>query len=203
VIAAAADVCSDPKMAFARENRTRAKSRWEAKSRREIDASPNSRKAIEELFKEHSEFVARSAYRLLGRNDEVDDVVQDVFVNLFRKLDTIRNQDAIRAWLITTTVRIARRRLRLRRFGFLLRGDQRVDPLILEGMAPSVEGRLALRTIHRALETVSVNARFAWILQHLEQLGLDDVARVLGCSHATAKRRVAVAQLAVKKALAR
>jgi len=184
-------------MAFARENRTR------AKSGSAIDVSPTSRKPIDELFKDHSELVARLVYRLLGRNDEVDDVVQDVFVNLFRKFDTIRNQDAIRAWLITTTVRIARRRLRLRRFGFLLRGDQRVDPLILEGTAPSVEGRLALRTIHRALETVSVNARVAWILQHLEQLGVDEVARVLGCSLATAKRRVAAAQLAVKKALGR
>lgn len=184
-------------MPFARENRTRAKAGGE------VDAARDARQRIDALFKEHAEFVARLVYRLLGSNDEVDDVVQDVFLNLFRKLDSIRNQDATRAWLVTTTVRIARRRLRLRRFGFMLRGDQRVDPLSLEGPAPPVEGRLALRTIHRALETVSVNARLAWILQHLEQVGLDEVARVLGCSQATAKRRVAAAQLAVKKALGR
>jgi len=184
-------------MAFAREDRTR------AKAGPEIDAARDLPKRIDGLFKEHAEFVARLVYRLLGRNDEVDDVVQDVFLSLFRSLHTIRNQEATRAWLVTTTVRIARRRLRLRRFGFMLRGDQRVDPLSLEGPAPPVEGRLALRTIQRALDSVSVNARLAWILHHLQQVGLDEVARVLGCSQATAKRRVAVAQLAVQKALQR
>src|SRR4029078_13084093 len=98
---------------------------------------------------------------------------------------------------------MVRRRLRVRRIGFLLRRGQRVDPMMLEAHGPSAEDRLALWTVHRALENVSVNARLAWVLRHLEQEGVEEVARTLGCSKATAKRRVADAQRAVKKALDR
>jgi RNA polymerase sigma-70 factor, ECF subfamily len=173
------------------------------KAGRPTDPARDPRRRIDELFKQHSGFIARLVYRLLGRDDEVDDLVQDVFVSLFRNMGTIRNEEATRAWLVTTTVRMVRRRLRVRRIGFLLRRSQRVDPMSLEAHGPSAEDRLALWTIHRALEKVSLNARLAWILHHLEEEGIEEVARVLGCSKATAKRRVADGQAAVKKALER
>ena len=44
-----------------------------------------------------------------------------------------------------------------------------------------------------------MNARIAWVLRHLEQEGIDEVARILGCSKATAKRRVADAQPLLKE----
>jgi RNA polymerase sigma-70 factor (ECF subfamily) len=168
---------------------------------RSHDAARDPRRRIDELFKQHAGFVARLVFRLLGRDDEVDDLVQDVFVSLFRHIDTIRQEEATRAWLVTTAVRMVRRRLRVRRIGFLLRRSQRVDPMTLEAHGVSAEDRLALWSLHRALENVSVNARLAWVLHHLEQEGIDEVARVLGCSKATAKRRVADAQTAVMKAL--
>ena len=167
-------------------------------------AAWDARRQLDDLFKQHSAFVARLVFRLLGREDEVDDVVQDVFVNLFRNFKSIRRPEALRAWLVTTAVRTARRRLRLRRIGFLLGRSQRVDPMELEAHAsPTAEDRLALLTVHRALGKVSVNARLAWALHHLEQEGIEEVARALGCSKATAKRRIADAQRRIRKALDR
>ena len=64
---------------------------------------------LDDLFKEHSTYVARLAYRLMGRDVEIDDVVQDVFVLLLRHIDRIRQASAVRAWLATTTVRLTRR----------------------------------------------------------------------------------------------
>jgi len=165
-------------------------------------AAVDTRRRIDALFKEHSAYVARFAFRLLGREDEVDDLVQDVFISLFRHLGNIRHAGALRAWLTTTVVRMARRRLRVRRIGFLLRGGDRVDPGGLEGHGPSGEDRAALLAVHRALGRVSVNARIAWILRYLEQEEIDEVARHCGCSKATAKRRIADAHQAVRKALA-
>src|SRR6185312_15896470 len=68
-------------------------------------------------------------------------VVQDVFVSLFGNLKNIRRPEALRGWLATTTVRMARRRLRLRRIGFLLGRGQRVDPMSLEGHGSSADDR--------------------------------------------------------------
>ena len=159
------------------------------------------RRRLTDLFGEHSAHVARLAFRLLGREDEVDDIVQDVFVSLYRHLDRIRQSDALRAWLQTTTVRMVRRRLRVRRIGFLLRVRDRVDTPELESPGATGEDRAALWRVHRALEEVGVNARIAWVFRYLEQESIDDVARLCGCSTSTAKRRIAEAHRAVRKAL--
>jgi len=160
------------------------------------------RRRLTDLFGEHSVQVARLAFRLLGREDEVDDIVQDVFISLYRHLDRIRQTDALRAWLQTTTVRMVRRRLRVRRIGFLLRLRDRVEAPDLESPGASGEDRASLWRVHRALEQVGVNARIAWVFRYLEQESIDDVARLCGCSTSTAKRRIAEAHRAVRKALA-
>jgi RNA polymerase sigma-70 factor, ECF subfamily len=156
---------------------------------------------LDDLFKEHATYVARLAYRLLGRDEEVDDIVQDVFITLFRNLEKIRQSESLRAWLGTTTVRTVRRRLRLRRIGFLLRRKDHVDPIEMEGSGASGEDRAALRNVHIALETLSVNCRIAWVFRYLEQESIDDVARLCGCSRSTAKRRIAEAHGVVRRAL--
>jgi RNA polymerase sigma-70 factor (ECF subfamily) len=166
------------------------------------DPGGERRQKLTDLFSEHSAHVARLAYRLLGREDEVDDIVQDVFVSLYRHLDRIRHTEALRSWLQITTVRMVRRRLRVRRIGFLLRLRDRVEALELESPGPTGEDRAALWRVHRALEGVSVNARIAWVFRYLEQESVDDVARLCGCSTSTAKRRIAEAHRAVRKALA-
>lgn len=159
------------------------------------------RRRLDGLFKEHSSYVARVAFRLLGREDEVDDIVQDVFVSLFKHLQQIRQPGALRAWLATTTVRMVRRRLRVRRIGFLLRIGERVDPVELKAGGVSGEDRAALWNVHRALTRVGANARIAWVFRYLEQESIEDVARLCGCSLSTAKRRIADAHHVVKRAL--
>jgi len=156
---------------------------------------------IDSLFREHSAYVARLAYRLLGREDEVDDVVQDVFIKLFANLAVIREAAAVRGWLATTTIRMVGRRLRLRRIGFLLGIGARVDPADLQARGASAEDHAALMGIHRALAGVPVGPKLAWILRHVEEERIEDVARLCGCSLATAKRRIAAAHVVVRQAV--
>jgi RNA polymerase sigma-70 factor (ECF subfamily) len=169
------------------------------------DGGPNHASALRQrldgLFKEHAPYVARIAHRVLGREDEVDDIVQEVFIILFRHLDRIRRSESVRAWLATTTVRMVRRRLRVRRIGMLLRVRDQVDPMELQGTAVSGEDRAALWKVHLALEGVGANARIAWVFRYLEQEEIDEVARLCRCSRSTAKRRIADAHRVVKRAL--
>lgn len=159
------------------------------------------RQRLDELFKEHAGYVSRLAYRVMGRDAEIDDVVQDVFVLLLRHIGRIRHKDAVRAWLATTTVRLTRRRLRLKRVRTLLGLADDVDIAEVRDGGSSPEDRAAFRAVHVALEGVAVNVRIAWTLRYLEQERIEDVARLCGCSKRTAKRWIARAQLAVKGAL--
>ena len=159
------------------------------------------RQRLDELFKEHSAYVARLAYRVMGRDVEIDDIVQDVFILLLRHIERIRHADAVRAWLATTTVRLTRRRLRVKRLGLLLGLGDDIDPAEIRDSACSPEDRAAFRAVHAALEGLGANVRIAWILRYLEQERIEDVARLCGCSKRTAKRWIARAQSAVKGAL--
>lgn len=157
---------------------------------------------LDELVRAHSPYVAGLAYRLLGRDAEVDDVVQDVFVALLRFHGSVRDANALRGWLATTTVRVALRRLRARRLrlrSWLGLDDS--EPASLPAPGANAEEQLGLARVHRALDGIAPSARIAWILRYVEQETMEEVARLVGCSLTTAKRRVGAAQVAVKRAL--
>jgi RNA polymerase sigma-70 factor (ECF subfamily) len=146
--------------------------------------------------------VAGLAYRLLGRDSEVDDVVQDVFLALLRFHGSVREPNALRGWLATTTVRLSLRRLRARRLRVLSwLGLDEAEPASVPAPGASGEEHAALVRVHAALAGVSASARVAWLLRYVEQERMEDVARLVGCSLTTAKRRVEAAQVAVKRAL--
>jgi len=76
--------------------------------------------SLDEVYRKYGRYVAAVILRLDGRNAEVEDLVQDVFVEAARGIRRLREADAIRGWLATIAVRTVRRRLRLRRaFRFL------------------------------------------------------------------------------------
>jgi len=149
---------------------------------------------LEAVFRQYAQYVGTVAYRILGTRDELDDVVQDVFLSAHGTLAALRNPEAINSWLATVTVRVCHQRLRarrLRRWLLLDAGPASYDP---PDPAASPETRAALNDIFRALETVPVNARVAWSLRFLQGERLERVAELSGCSLAAVKRRLAKAQ---------
>ena len=148
---------------------------------------------LDQLFDRYSAYVARIGYRLLGRPEDVDDLVQDVFLDAHRNLGQVRDPAAIKGWLATIAVRRARGMVRYRR----LRGALRLDDDLAYGAAAmSVDppDRLLVRTIYRCLDRMPVRDRMAWAVRYLMDEPLERVAELCGCSLATAKRRIKAAQ---------
>src|ERR1700722_104204 len=67
---------------------------------------------LDALYRAYSRYVASIALRILGRHDEVEEVVQDVFVEAWKWIRRIESPATIKQWFVTVTVRAARRRLR-------------------------------------------------------------------------------------------
>jgi RNA polymerase sigma-70 factor (ECF subfamily) len=144
------------------------------------------------LFRRFAPYVGRIALSVLGSADEVEDVVQEVFVTAHRHLGTIRDRAATKAWLSRIAVREAARRLRRRRFKRILgiAGDVADSPHLADhGATP--EQRAMLLSIYRSLDRLPTAERLAWTLRRVEGERLDAVAQLCGCSLATAKRRIA------------
>jgi len=147
---------------------------------------------LEEAFRSYASYVARVAYRILGREGEVEDVVQDVFLKAHRGLASVRDPGAIKAWLATLTVRVARRRIRSRWWRELLDHDHRWEPAAAATLSPELGALVG--ELYGVLDRLPVDQRLAWTVRHIEGERLDKVALLCGCSLATAKRRIAAAQ---------
>jgi RNA polymerase sigma-70 factor (ECF subfamily) len=99
------------------------------------------------------------------------------------------------------TASLVHRRFRRRKLLGLLGLAGKRDEIALDELAdPTVtpETRAELRWLDRRLATLSDRDRAAWILRHVEGFALEEVADACGCSLATAKRRIAAAEEAVR-----
>jgi RNA polymerase sigma-70 factor (ECF subfamily) len=156
-------------------------------------------RSLDAVFRGYSKYVAGVAARLLGRDDEVDDVVQTVFLTALRGLKNLRDPRAARGWLATVTVRVATRKLRFRRFKAMVGLDD--APEYAETIAApgaSADDRLLLSRVYAVLDELPSRQRVAWTLRYIEGERLEDVARLSNCSLATAKRWIAAAHEAVE-----
>jgi RNA polymerase sigma-70 factor, ECF subfamily len=164
------------------------------------DSSASAVEDLEEVVRRYSGYVATVALRLLGRHDEVDDVVQEVFLIALKGLEQLRDDGALRGWLATVTVRTARRRLRQRRWSRFVGFDDAPDyaeTLVAPGA--TAEELSTLARVYRLLDTLPVDERVAWALRHIHGDGLEAVAEACGCSLATVKRRIHAAQCAIDR----
>lgn len=144
-------------------------------------------------FRRHASYVAAIAYRLLGRDEEVDDTVQEVFLAAVRGLPALRDPGAVKGWLASVTVRVASRRLKRRRLRIFLRLDPELAYETVADPGASPEQRALLARVYRLLDDLPADQRIAWTLRYVEGERLEQVAVLCGCSLATAKRRIAAA----------
>jgi RNA polymerase sigma-70 factor (ECF subfamily) len=157
--------------------------------------------SLEEAFKQYAPHVAAIGFRILGSRDQMQDLVQDVFLKAHDWIARIDDPRALKAWLTTVTVREARLRLRLRRVrAFFHLADNHNYAGVASPAASPAERALATE-IYRILDGVPVNARVAWTLRYVEGLTLPEIAQHCGCSLATVKRRVADVHRIVLEAL--
>jgi RNA polymerase sigma-70 factor, ECF subfamily len=150
------------------------------------------------LFKRFAPYVARIGLRLLGRESDVDDLIQEVFFAAFKQRGQLRDPGATKNWLATIAVRAARRQLRRRRLRQYVGLDTGVPSLELRDPGMSPEKRALLSRIYRILDRMPVDQRLAWTLRHVEGEKLEQVAARCGCSLATAKRRISAAHASIQ-----
>jgi RNA polymerase sigma-70 factor (ECF subfamily) len=156
---------------------------------------------LDQVFRRFSPYVARIASRILGQTDELDDLVQDVFLDAHRGLVSLRDNNAIRHWLATITVRKARRRLTRRRWVHWIGLEPAIDPMFSDPTTSSRDHALVL-AVYRILDEISPDERIAWVMHRVEGEALETIADACGCSRATAHRLVTRAQAALLKGLA-
>ena len=152
--------------------------------------------AKEALFRRYAPLVNGLAYRLLGGDSDLDDLVQESFAQALTCLDRLQNIETFPTWLATIVVRtshkLLRRRRLMKRFG--LWKPPEIDWEQVRSNGVGTEDLLELRAIYRLVHDMPAELRVPLVLRHVEDRSLQEIADMVGASIATVKRRIVKAQ---------
>ncbi len=168
--------------------------------------------AYEELIQRFQQPVYSIVYRLLGNPNDSSDVVQDVFIKIFRSVGSFREQSSLRTWIYRIAVNEAHNHRRWFsrhcRREVSLENEREEQSSSLE-MAPD-PGRSpfdqALDSEHRqlieqALTRINPTFRTAVLLRDIENLSYEEIAEILQLSLGTVKSRILRGREALRREL--
>ena len=178
------------------------------------DPAPSSPPTPEKLFEEYAPRVYHLARRLLGNAADAEDVTQDVFLQVVRKLPTFRGEAAFSTWLYRVTVNAAlayRRKRAVRERGRVPEAEaEQPDAAELPGpvrrWARPPDLQLLDREIQRLVEGAIAGLpepyRDVYVLADVEGLPNAEIGELLGLGLAAVKSRLHRARLRMRAALA-
>ncbi len=148
---------------------------------------------MEELYDRYAPHVQRVLARVVGMDAALPALLQEVFIEAFSHIHSIKNAARLKAWITSIAVFTARGRLRKRtRRLSLWFSDTALTEIPIEG--PDHEIREALACAYRVMDKLPVNERVAFALRFMEGMELTEVAEVCHVSLATIKRRLSSAR---------
>jgi RNA polymerase sigma-70 factor (ECF subfamily) len=160
--------------------------------------------AFRTLFDRHKGDVARLVWRMLGAPADLDDVVQEVFVQVYRSLKDFRGQAKFTTWLHRVTVNVV----------LMHRRSARSRPVLIEE-APSdlvaddrqtlpdedAERRERMRAFQRLLTRLADKKRVVFVLHELEGMSPAEISEVVGAPVLTVRTRLFYARREIEDML--
>ena len=164
---------------------------------------------LDQIYQAHFAFVWRNARRLGIPETSADDVVQDVFVIVQRRLADFDGRTSLKAWLFGILVRVTRdhRRSFRRKSGRCIPLDEvsHRDVAVADAPTPSdlAERSQRVHLLESLLDQLSDDKRTVLILSELEQCTLREIAEMLGSNTNTIHSRLRAAKRDFDKAYTR
>ncbi len=159
--------------------------------------------AFKELYDAHATRLYNLAYRMAGSAAEAEDLLQEIFLQAFRKLTSYKGESALGTWLYRLATNLCLDRLRSKQ-GKMDRATVGLDDERGEAVVPrtrradSVVQRLDLE---RAIEQLPASYKAAFLLHDVEGFEHHEVGEMLGIAEGTSKSLVHKARLRIREFL--
>jgi RNA polymerase sigma-70 factor (ECF subfamily) len=142
------------------------------------------------LFNEYERYVASIGSRILGANNGVDDLVQEVFLVIYQEFHKLRELSSVKAWLATIATRVAwRQRGRPWLYSKLsLTQVEELSPIESTDASPELQADLA--ALLDRLRSMPATLREPWLLRFIDGETLPRIAELCECSQSTVQRRL-------------
>jgi RNA polymerase sigma-70 factor (ECF subfamily) len=164
--------------------------------------------AFERIYRLHSRRVYALCLRMSGSSTDAEDLTQDVFLQLFRKIATFRGESAFSTWLHRMSVNIV-----LMRFRKKPKAETSLDAITRpeeeSGTTPKEFGAPDLRlngvidrvTLQAAINELAPGYRAMFILHDIQGYKHEEIARILGCSAGNSKSQTHKARIQLRELL--
>lgn len=166
-------------------------------------ATQNASAAFRDVYRENVAFVWRVLRRLGVPSADVEDLCQEVFVVVHRKLETFEGNSSLRTWLYTIAHRCAssyRRRAHVRR-------EVATESPELGFLEPPQHRHLEQERARKALDTIlgelDQDKRAVFVFYEIEEMTMSEIAEIIDCPLQTAYSRLRAARQHVQGAAKR
>ena len=167
--------------------------------------------AFAQLYAMHKRRVYSLCLRMLGNVAEAEDLTQESFLQLHRKIATFRGDSAFSTWLHRLTINVVL--MHLRRKGLnLISLDEALDPGSDHGAAHGqarnfgapdmrLSGSIDRMTLEKAVEDLPAGYRLIFVLHDIEGYEHNEIATLLDCSIGNSKSQLHKARMKLREAL--
>ena len=151
--------------------------------------------AWDTIVRQYRRKVFNVAYKFVGRHDEAEDLTQDIFLKIFKSLDTFDRRANFQTWLISVSRNLCidhYRSVRKERETI----DREADTAELSAAAPgqsqiaALEQRDRVELLREALAALPKTLRTAVLMRDIQELSYHEIARVLRLPEGTVKSRI-------------
>jgi len=151
--------------------------------------------AWETIVRLHRRKVFNIAYKFVGRHDQAEDLTQDVFLKLYKSLDTFDRRANFQTWLVSVSRNLCIDHYRsVRKEREVVNRD--VDPADLTPASPDrgaqaeLEQRDRVRLLREALDQLAPTLRTAVMMRDIQEMSYHDIADRLSLPEGTVKSRI-------------
>lgn len=157
-------------------------------------AAEGNAEAFRLLVDRHSRSVYQIAFRLTGRKEDAEDVVQETFIKAFRQLGRFEERSSVATWLYRIGFNCAIDLVRKRGKRETPELPATLDQRPVSDQVPTADDLVFASQIgaevERAMADLSAQERAAFVMRHLHDCSIDDISRELGLKTNAAKHAV-------------
>jgi len=160
--------------------------------------------AFRQIYERHRHDVARLVYRMIGPRSDLEDVIQEIFVQVYKSLRDFRGQSKFSTWLHRVTVNVVLMHRRALRSRPILVEEHAEVALPSDELSPDedVARRERMRAFARLLGRLAEKKRVVFVLHELEGLPPGEIAQIVGAPVLTVRTRLFYARREIETMLA-
>jgi len=171
-------------------------------------AQQGNAEAFERLYQLHNRRVYSLCLRMVSNTAEAEDLTQEAFLQLFRKIATFRGESAFSTWLHRLAVNVVLMRLR-KKTAIVSSLDEITEP-DEESSGPRrdfggpdlrLAGSIDRMNLQRAIEQLPAGYKSVFVLHDMQGYEHNEIAEIMGCSIGNSKSQLHKARMRLRELL--